>query len=388
MRNVRRPIFCASIALFTASAGAQPLFKDVLKAVQAATKEAPGAQIKNLTPGAKVTITKDQLGKQAPADAVVAVRSGTSPVRLAAAAYRLPVNFGSVVNGAPRVYAPVAILESNGLQYLRSASAFVGTILVGLRDLNNSAASYPIHRPVDLTLAGPFSSVAPEHLSIGHINQPYLPVKVSIYDPAQPAVDVRLYSTLDAKPVEVPLAVHRPPLLLSVSPKRILGFGLEVANVRISGESVPKAKGLGVILANDRGRLRTDRVTLDVAGQGTTTIRSAGIGRATITAKGLPYQDASATVNYTWPWLFLGAILIGGVVGSAVRYRGASGFVKSLVSGCATGTLATVLYTVGVNVFSFTPVATTGEALAFALSGVGAFLGPTLFHHLGRAPLT
>ncbi|MGH7645391.1 MAG: hypothetical protein ACREMR_07365, partial [Gemmatimonadales bacterium] len=111
------------------------------------------------------------------------------------------------------------------------------------------------------------------------------------------------------------------------------------------------------------------------------TIRSVGIGRDSIVARSGPFRSAPTELAYTWPLLFLGAALAGGVVGSASAGFGAHRRGKEisrpayLVSGLASGLLVAVAFAVGLNFTGLEITTHQGEAVVFVVAAVGALIG-------------
>lgn len=384
--NIRAAAFAMVPILWIGAAAHAAILKDLVRHIEG-TVDTPVSGIRDLSQAVPRVIEEAAQERAVDASDLIGTRTDQSARRLDDSTYVVPYTFASIVDEQPRAFAPVAILATGGFQYDATADTFAGRVLIGLRDLADAAANYPLQRPVQLTLTGSFT-IEPQQLVLAQVNRGYSEVAVSTRSPDQPGA-LEIYSTFDDMPTAISLPVNRPVLRLSIAPRQVLGFGLEVADVRVAGNSLSRAQGRVINLENEGGgRLGSSRVDLDEDGQGHTTIRSTGIGQATVRATGLPYQEVKTTIEFVWPWLFLAATFAGGVMGSVIHWARSRRFAGSLLVGCAVGMITTVLYTVGVNVFAFTPIATAGEALAFALSAVGAVLGPSVLRTGHGAPQT
>ena len=84
---------------------------------------------------------------------------------------------------------------------------------------------------------------------------------------------------------------------------------------------------------------------------------------------------------YGWPFLFLAASLLGGIVGSvmdceAIRRRGTPASRRAfVVSGVAAGIFAAVAIVIGLNVTGVDLPETSGEAVVFVVAALGTVLG-------------
>lgn len=121
-----------------------------------------------------------------------------------------------------------------------------------------------------------------------------------------------------------------------------------------------------------------DELRLSSAGTATTVLRSSWFGPSTVTARSVPFEDATIQVEFLFPWIFLGIALLGGVLGGAAGWlsgkEGASA-TRRVVRSAFLGLIAAVLFAVGVNVTPFNPTVTTGQAVVFGVAAVMGFLG-------------
>jgi hypothetical protein len=120
-------------------------------------------------------------------------------------------------------------------------------------------------------------------------------------------------------------------------------------------------------------------VSLDAQGLGTTSVRSVSFGEAAITAVSPPLAPAMAPIYFALPVAFLLASIIGGLLGAGLARLQNAKKVRNLrtvlIRGMLTGIIMVVLYGIGVNILPIHPTAMAGEALAFGVAAIGAFVG-------------
>jgi hypothetical protein len=86
-------------------------------------------------------------------------------------------------------------------------------------------------------------------------------------------------------------------------------------------------------------------------------------------------------VRFVFPWLFLAAAILGGVVGSLIRWARTENagrrklWIELLVLGVLVGLVVASAYSIGINLIGFEPAAHAGEAVVFVLSALGAYFG-------------
>ena len=314
-----------------------------------------------------------------PRDAVI-TSVGTEAVRKAPVSpggevqWVLPERvFGADSGGEPFFLRTVVVNERGGLNYDFQRALFAGTMRVGFED-SLSTESKPV--PVglrDVLLTGVVDSVVPSDIQIGHSNLPYRQVSVFA---RSPAVDsVRMEVRTNRSTVEIFVPIVRADLGLDASPLEVQGFGLESTELVVGPE--PGAGGIPIRLTTDRGNLSTTSLQLDDTGAAQATLRSSWIGSATVELTSAVFADEHVQVVFVFPWLFLGAALLGGLVGgtagSLTKDRKLAW--ASLVAGALIGLVVAAAYAVGINLLDVEPSVTTGQAVVFVFAALGGFAG-------------
>jgi hypothetical protein len=222
--------------------------------------------------------------------------------------------------------------------------------------------------------------VAPRQLTLSHINLPFAEIAVTATSPAE-SLEVTVQASGTAERAMISVPVRRPSLEISVTPRSIQGFGFESAQITVRTTGLTSPAGRVVTVSSDTGSLATTQIALGDQGTGATMLQSVSVGDAVVHASSPPLGAVEGTVRFAWPIAFLAAAAAGGLVGAFLglprqppgkRRRGVP---QALVVGVLTGFVVVALYAVGANVLPVQPTATTGEALAFALAAVGAFVG-------------
>ena len=283
--------------------------------------------------------------------------------------YVLPVVLTSEAAGAVKTFHPVVDLTQKGMRYSAADKLFRATAVIWLQDDEGTGVHIDLPHPVGFLVSAPVDTIDPQQLEIGHINQPYQVVSLTVATPRDDmTLDVK--TSFGNQTISVPLPVTRPAIGISAAPTSILAFGLESATITVEALD-PGLQGLpSIVLSNDRGRLEFPLVPLVPANTGSTKLFSTALGTATITSESFPAAIVTpAQVNFRFPTAFTLALILGGALGGFV---GRKRSLTALARGIAAGLLIGVLYVLGINVFKFTlntPLAS--EAAGFVLAALG-----------------
>ena len=306
----------------------------------------------------------------------------TKPVRSQdAQAWAVGYGFIGVTREGQEVRFRPIIETTGGLHVAQDADGFQGNVFVGLVDLRNPAAAYKLPRPISLLVTGQADSVAPRQLEIAHTNLPFTEVVLGARDPRD-QLELQLIASGTTERATVMIPVVRPRLEVGAARPVIHGFGMESVEITLRAVGLRRPAGRIVTVSSDRGSISPVRVPLDDQGTGVTTLRSVSVGNAVVAASSPPLVPASsAPVRFAWPFAPLLTAIVGGTIGAYIarvqrgRIRSRRALRSVLLVGLLTGIVVVVLYAVGVNVLPISPTATAGEALTFALSAVGGYLG-------------
>ena len=193
---------------------------------------------------------------------------------------------------------------------------FTGVILIGLIDRAHPHKQARLANPISVQLLAAGAALVPHELAIDRIGGRFEKIDVSIPNPDDPFV-IQLVSTVDqdVPPATVPL--NRIPVVI-MAPARIDAFGIETGKVTVRARNGRLRSGSVVTLDLDNGALGHHDLKVDDTGVAITTLRSTRLGEGQLKVLGGPYVATPVTVRYMPPVLFLGATLIGAMLGAAI----------------------------------------------------------------------
>jgi hypothetical protein len=281
----------------------------------------------------------------------------------------------------PHAARPLALrpyIEGAPLEY--SGATFRGSVALGLLDTLQPDRTVTLPVPIWFHLSADAGEVRPADVPIRHTS---LPPSAAVVTAATPGDSLRVLvqPALTLTPITTWLAVHRTLLALEPATARIAGFGLGRTELHVTLPAAAGAARRDVVLSARRGTPDPSVVSLAGGETGRSAIRSSGVGRDTITATSGPLRSAPLELVYGWPFLFLAASLLGGIVGSvmdceAIRRRGTPASRRAfVVSGVAAGIFAAVAIVIGLNVTGVDLPETSGEAVVFVVAALGTVLG-------------
>lgn len=307
--------------------------------------------------------------------------------------YSLPIRLvGADATGRRVSLRPVVEIEMGGLR-VQPAQNFSGSIRIGVED-ETQGPPQPLGMAFQMLVTANADSVSPASVSVDHTNLPFDSVRIVALGPGD-SVRVRVRPTFD-QAVELDIPVVWPIVTLDASPRRIQGFGLETAVLTLQANGLPPSMSVAVALNADRSRTEPSSVQLGAANVSTVVIRSNGIGIDSVAASGALLRSTPIAVEYVFPWAFLFASLLGGVVGGLIRYIVLKSkktenialipLLVHVLLGVLTGLLTTVAYAVGINLLGVQPSATIGEALVFVISAFGAIASSRIVSLIVASP--
>jgi hypothetical protein len=174
--------------------------------------------------------------------------------------------------------------------------------------------------------------------------------------------------------------IQQPRLILASDQSGgVRGLGLQGCIVRVWAAEGSRFAGHTVHIQTTKGRLNRSSVTLGPAGTAEFELRSEGLGSAEVTAGGKPFADASTTVNFAFPFAFVLSAFAGAMLAALLLER-ATTLLSPLAFGLAGVTMAAAF----ANQSSYSLVFPRGEAVAFAVSFICAYLGIAILAKLFR----
>jgi hypothetical protein len=278
---------------------------------------------------------------------------------------------------------PVIVVEGGGLRY--DGRTFSGSFLLGLEDRLDPRVRKDLTDPIAFALTVSADSIRPAGLQIDHTNLPFERVRVVALAPGDSVEVGIMIPALEARS-NVSIPVIPPQLRLEASPRRIQGWGLEVARLTLLYTGLLDGPRT-VVLSADRATPDPARVTLDEAGTAEATLRSRSLGSATVRAASPSLPTAEVVVEFAFPFAFLASALLGGVLGGFARGYQKRASAKPeerkswwfyIIGGALFGFAAAIAAAVGINLLPNPFVATISvfnEAVVFVIGFLGGYFG-------------
>jgi hypothetical protein len=310
--------------------------------------------------------------------------SGAGPTSTTDSAYGLPfIYLGLDREGAaPATYRPIFVTQGP-LRYRAEGDGFVGSFLLGLQDTARPTSTSEITAPVRMRFAGEADSIAPDSVVLRQTNAQMERIQV-FSQGSLDSIRILLVHGFDPRGVDVWLPVQ-PALAFEQTPASIQGLGVEGATLVVGTRGTRSSDSTVVTLSASRGSLESNRIVVTQGGA-VVKLRSAGLGAASISARAPGWSPAQVTIAYQWPVVFLGAAVLGGLLGGLVahahaRRRRTTSMGQFLLKGIGVGLLVCVVYFgVGINLLQFDiQVQFFNELVVFALAALAAAFGIPAF---------
>ncbi len=300
-----------------------------------------------------------------------------------------PFQFLTMTRRGKELNLSLVLTSSNDLRYVESKDRFVGDIFLQLRDMAAPNAVKNISTAISIAVSGPLDEIKPTAILNIKKTNTFQEVKLEVRNPEEPTI-IQLTPAHSAAPLEVKFGVSRLGLTVSVGQNPILGYGLETTTVTVRATGMEDIPPGAISITSKKGQLDQNTITFDEHGVASTTIRSGSVGEDTITAKLSPFSPGSVTVTYTPPWSWLAAVLIGAVLGIALRVTMRmkhpdmkGGLVFDISIGLLGGLFTALLYALGVNILGLSLPSGYSEGLTLLLSGLGGWVFPGWLSKLG-----
>jgi hypothetical protein len=255
--------------------------------------------------------------------------------------------------------------------------------LVGVEDtLHENAGTVPLPRPLKLLLTTTSGgTISPLQLAIGHTSLEYDTVTIESPD----STEVRIRTGADPAGIVIPIPVRSLSVTLTPGQSTLQGFGLATTDIAVTlPRGVDRRDTATVTFSASGAPVRPSAA--QVSGTAVTTIRlRSGLpGRDSVRA----YLDGvvvgETIVTFVAPWAFLGAMIIGLLLGGFARFFGAkrrkrpNAFMRDFLKGAPFGVFAAIASAIGFDALNLKlddPAALPAIVVTAAL---GAWFGSRL----------
>lgn len=280
--------------------------------------------------------------------------------------------------GDPVLLRAEVIVDGGGLAPV--GDSFEGSLRLGLTDQRDSSSRVTLDPPIQILVSASPASVSPGDFEIARTNS-YAQISVAT-DLAPREVMVAIRPSFVDHPIDIAIPVLSR-IVLTASPQRIQGFGLASSRISVAVKPAPPNPVL-VRLSSDKGQPDPPSLTIADGAAAYVELRSAGLGAATLAAEADMALDGTVDLDFVFPVAFLGASLLGGILGALLRVllvrrkKPDTKIPPHVTTGVIVGLFVAVLGTLGINVLGISFGATYGEGLYFILAGLGGLGGSQL----------
>jgi hypothetical protein len=274
------------------------------------------------------------------------------------------------------IYQPV-ITSLKPMIYDHGAGAFRSTLNFLLLSQDQSSGSISNPMPIELH-SDMVNAINPNRLQIGHLNLPSTSVDVLARD-ARDSVQIRIVTEGNTSGYETYLRVE-PALNLFTERRRLQGLGIQEIPVQLSWKGSSSGGAQTVTVSSSKGTVTPTTVNLAYNRPAVVTLRSEGLGRASVTASAPGAESNTVQIQYTFPWLFLIFSLVGGFLGGTAKFftlkEKPSSFLATTIGSLSIGLLGAVAYFVlGINLLDIEFSSTFNEFAVLGISALIAFFG-------------
>lgn len=266
------------------------------------------------------------------------------------------------------------------LSYNANSNSFTGKIgFLLMSDSDNTAS---VKEPVKIEVrSDEAKSIAPAKLAIDHLSIPSTDVDV-VAENVTDSISVRVGTVSNPEGYVTFLKV-KPVLEISANRKGLQGLGIEETEIDVRLKGYNSADSVKVVFNPGKGTITPSSVFVKYNEPATVMLRSQGLGDSKITATTSNLNSNSLVFEFNFPWYFLLASLIGGLLGGFVKFLSSDkkkeSLQKIIIGGVLTGLIvAAAYYGLGISLIGIKISAIVNEIAVFALSALGAIVGISL----------
>jgi hypothetical protein len=232
--------------------------------------------------------------------------------------------------------------------------------------------------PVNIIVtSNDLKQVNPRPLQINHLNFPASDVDLA-GDNLSDSVEIRVITASKPDGYQTFLKI-KPVLEISTNRISLQGYGIQKipVEVRLIGSNSPDS--VTVNLSASKGTVTPTAVTLRYNTPQTVYLTSEGTGKTLLSAKSSNLESNDLHLSYAFPWYFLLASILGGVLGGFTKYyagRKKNFSIRPIIGGVLAGLVgAMAYYALGITLLNFKLTAEMNEFAVLALSALFAYFG-------------
>ena len=189
--------------------------------------------------------------------------------------------------------------------------------------------------------------IQPREFSVGHLSLPSSEIELTEKNGLD-SLEIKIITRSNLSGYGTYVHVE-PALSINSSNKNIMGFGVEKLQLDVRTIGSSSSESVQVNFTAESGKFNPKNIVLKNNEQQSVQLKSGNkLGRIEINAIGrssdsIDYDSNTLIINYTFPWLFIIFSIIGGVMGSLVRFRKEIN-IKKIFLGMLDGFTACILY--------------------------------------------
>ncbi len=296
-------------------------------------------------------------------------------------AFAIPFVPISATAGAPRKMTVVPRVQPSPAAWNQARKQFETVLQVAIVPVDPQVRGAIPADYRSLTLEATGADVEPSALELTEYRK-FASARLTFKNnDTRPSIDV--FPFTDQAPLLVPVRTLGG-ILLSAAKENISGAGLEEVTLtvsRVDADRRPLAEGPDLPITLSAQYASVPEKLFIPAGAATTNfvIRSAGIQTDKITARAEPFGDTKS-IAYIVPKFMLGAVFVGGLLGSAARWLARQKAtlqqgMRFLAEGCVAATILTVAAYFGITATTLPASMKGSEAWIFLISAATSYVG-------------
>ena len=297
----------------------------------------------------------------------------------------LPYSYLTLGSSGAELRLRHTYITESALKYDRASDVFKGSVRISLENSADQRQRDTLPEGIfRMAVAASTGNADPSELE-WRFTPVSNKVAISIGAPLD-SVRVDLVPTYDTTRTALWIPV-RPALTIKADRAIAAGYGIRTVpvTVRVVGATVHDA--IAVRLSSTLGTFESDSVVVGRNGSAKAMLRTEGRGKVAISATTLGYETANDSMEFTWPFAFLGFSLAGGGVGAVAarvskKTRSKLGTtVRAAIVGMLIGFVVAIVYVaLDINLLAIKiGLRHFDEAAIFALSLLGGALGVAPF---------
>ena len=243
----------------------------------------------------------------------------------------------------------------------------------------SGSGNIKISEPVNIEVASnDISTIDPRELKISHLNMPSSNVDL-IAAQVRDSAMVKVITTSNPEGYITYLKVM-PTLKIFTNRTTLQGFGVQKIPVEVQFVGSDSPDSMKVDFSPGKGMVKPASIYVSYNKPSTVYLYSEGIGNTKLSAISNNIYSNDLYFKYVFPWYFLLASILGGLIGGLARYyfnqKKKKFPVRPIVGGILIGFIGAIAYYfLGMKPFKFDVSAEFNEIAVLAISAVGAYFG-------------